>query len=223
MASDPPTQLYIVVTVPADPGRQAALGSALPHVLDVRPGLVSAVLLEPEPGAVLDARAASLVELIQKRSAAAILSNDAQLARTLRADGVHLSAAAGTMAAYEEARDILGTRFIVGADSTHSRHDAMSLGEGGAEYVAFGLGSHSTDAARVQRLELVAWWSEIFEVPCVALDIDTPQDADELAAAGADFLAVRMPTGLAPDDAARWLERHLEALAQPAGLRTATA
>lgn len=222
MASDPPTQLYVVAAVPSDSGRIAALAGALARVLDARPGLVSAVLLEPEPGATLDARAAPLVDLVQKRSAAAILSNDAQLARTLRADGVHIGAASDPMPAYEDARDILGTRFIVGAEATQSRHDAMSLGEAGAEYVAFGLGGHATAAAQAQRLALVAWWSEIFEVPCVALDIDDASDTAELAEAGADFLAVRLPAGLAPDDAARWVEGHAAALAGAAAVRATT-
>lgn len=222
MASDPPTQLYIVATVPPDTVARTLLGDALASALDARPGLASAVLFEPAPGTTLNAGAAPLVELVQKRAAAAILTNDAQLARTLRADGVHLGPSADTMAAYEEARDILGTRFIAGADATQSRHDAMSLGEAGAEYVAFGLAGHATDAARAQRRDLVQWWSDIFEVPCVALDIDTPDDAADLAAAGADFLAVRMPVGLAPGDAARWLDGYATALARSPGLRAVT-
>jgi thiamine-phosphate pyrophosphorylase len=75
----------------------------------------------------------------------------------------------------------------------------MSLGEAGAEYVGFGIPPHVEDraAAAERRLELVAWWSEIFEPPCVAFDVDTVEDAAALAAAGADFVAV--PAGAAPD------------------------
>jgi thiamine-phosphate pyrophosphorylase len=36
---------------------------------------------------------------------------------------------------------------------------------------------------------LVAWWSEIFVVPCVAFDIDDADAARRLAASGADFIA----------------------------------
>lgn len=222
MAHQPPTQLYVTVAVPGDRDAMTTLAAALARVLDARPGLVSAVLLEPGPGTALDASIAPLVDIVQKRSAAAILLNDAQLARTLRADGVHLGPCADVLAAFDEARDILGTRFVVGADATHSRHDAMSLGEAGVDYVAFGLGDHATDTDLVQRHDLVEWWGQIFEVPCVALDIDTADETAELAAVGADFVAVRMPAGLAPDDAARWLDKHATALAHSAGLRAAT-
>ncbi len=217
MASEPHTQLYIVVTVPADPARMPALGGTLAHVLDAprAHGLVSAVLFAPASGMSLDARIGPLVELVQKRAIAALVSDDAQLARTLRADGVHIGPSDDPLAAYEEARDILGTRFIVGVDSTASRHDAMSLGEAGAEYLAFGLTGGDAAAAAVRR-DLVAWWSEIFEVPCVALEAGAVADTAELAAAGADFVAVRLPPDLAPADAARWLDSHAAAVTAPA-------
>ena len=39
----------------------------------------------------------------------------------------------------------------------NSRHDAMSAGEAGAQFIAFsGLG-------------LIAWWADIFEIPAVSL------------------------------------------------------
>jgi thiamine-phosphate pyrophosphorylase len=68
----------------------------------------------------------------------------------------------------------------------------MLLGEAGAEYVGFGIPSHVEDraVAAARRLDLVAWWSEIFEPPCVGFDVDSVEDAGALAAAGADFIAV---------------------------------
>ena len=41
----------------------------------------------------------------------------------------------------------------------------------------------------------MAWWAEIFQVPCVAFDVETAQEAEALAAAGVDFVAVTLPAG----------------------------
>ena len=107
-----------------------------------------------------------------KAGAAVLIEGDARLARTTKADGVQLAWSGEPAQDYEDAREILGGRFIVGAASGTSRHDAMSLAEAGADYVAFGLTTGpGIDEARAQRDDLVAWWGEIFEVPCVACDV----------------------------------------------------
>ena len=81
--------------------------------------------------------------------------------------------------------------------------DAMTLAEDGADYIAFGIPPHVEDraAAAARRLELVAWWGEIFEMPCVAFDVDNIEEAIALAGAGADFVAVRAMPCRAPAEA----------------------
>src|SRR5215468_11215598 len=172
---------------------------------------VACVLIAPLPGAGLDAHAAGpLVEAAQRRNAAALIVEDAQLARTLRADGVHLSIAkTGTKTGandYGVIRSLVGRGGIVGVDAGISRHDAMTVAEDGADYVAFGAPAHLKDRAkaRLRRDELVAWWAEIFEAPCVALDVETPEEAEALARAGADFVGLRLPCA-APAAATREL------------------
>jgi thiamine-phosphate pyrophosphorylase len=146
-------------------------------------------------------QAKPLVAAAQKVGAAALLASDAKLARTLKADGVHLPVGA-TEADYKEAREILGQRFIIGADAGRSRDAAMHLGEAGAEYIGFGIPEFVGDmeTARARRLDLIEWWAEIVEVPCVALDVETAPDAEALARAGADFVAVRLASQMTPDD-----------------------
>jgi thiamine-phosphate pyrophosphorylase len=76
----------------------------------------------------------------------------------------------------------------------------MTLAEDCAEYVAFGapLDLSDLDKARARRAEMIAWWAEIFEVPCVALDVESAEAAEALARAGADFVAVTLPTAEPP-------------------------
>jgi thiamine-phosphate pyrophosphorylase len=179
---------------------------------------VACVLIAPLPGVGMDAHAAGpLVEAAQRRNAAALIVEDARLARTLRADGVHLSLANTGASTYGEVRSLVGRSGIVGVDPGISRHDAMTMAENGADYIAFGAPAYLNDRAkaRVRRDELIAWWAEIFEAPCVALDVETPEEAEALARAGADFVGLRLPCA-APAAATREL---VGAIAAALGLR----
>lgn len=177
-----------------EPGAGSA--QRLEAALGVAP--VHAVLIKPRAGAQIDRTIArGLIERIQASGAAALIERDADLAKELRADGVHLPWSADVAGAYVGARDILGNRFIVGAMAGGSRHDAMTLAEAGADYIGFGLPPEIADpeAAVAERRALVEWWAQIFEVPCVAFGVLTSAAAGECAKAGADFLGVPLPAG----------------------------
>jgi thiamine-phosphate pyrophosphorylase len=126
-----------------------------------------------------------LIELTQSRGLACLLDKDAALAERLGADGVHIDA---DPTAYVEARQRLGDSASIGVGCGLIRHDAMLLAELGADYVAFGTESGTIDAID-ELAQLIAWWSEIFVVPCVAWNVDSVSDAAKLAALGADFIA----------------------------------
>ena len=164
---------------------------------------------------ILPPELAPAVEQIQALGIATLIARDASLARLVKADGVHLPASKAAPAGYREARETVGSRFIVGVDVGRTRHDAMTLGEEGADYIAFGIPAHveDRDTARARRRELIAWWSEIFEIPCVAFDVETPEDAHDLAASGADFIALRVPAGLVPEDVEAYLSPFVAQLA----------
>ncbi len=96
----------------------------------------------------------------------------------------------------------------------------MILGEAGADYVGFGIPSHveDRDTAGQRRLDLVTWWSEIFELPGIAFDVETADDVAALARAGADFVAVRVPATVPGEERAAWLQKVQQAVAEPEGV-----
>jgi thiamine-phosphate pyrophosphorylase len=138
-------------------------------------------------------QAARLAEPLQAICAthevAFIVNDSIALARRLGADGVHLGQGDGTV---REARDALGREAQIGATCHASRHLAMEAGEAGADYVAFGSFFPSTTKASEHRPEpdLLSWWQNLFEIPCVAIGGITPDNCVPLVKAGADFLAV---------------------------------
>ena len=181
----------LMVAIEMGAGAPARLAAALASAR-----VASVVITVPEGAPAADVQ--TLIAAAQAGGAAALLRDDARLARTLKADGVHISV--GNAKAFGEVREVLGSRAIVGVDAGRSRHEAMLAGEGGAEYVAVGIPAHVEDRekAHKRRCELVAWWSEIFEVPVVAFDVTTAEEAAHLASAGADFIALNLPAGEPP-------------------------
>lgn len=166
---------------------------------------VASVVIRAAGRGTLDAgRVRLLVTAVQAKGAAALIESDARLARTLRADGVHLPVSTAGAAALAEAREIVGTGAIAGLDAGRSRHEAMTAGEAGADYIGFGIPDFVRDRAKAvaRRLDLVAWWAELFEMPCIAFDVATAEEAAGLAAAGADFVAVTLRAGVSAAEAA---------------------
>lgn len=213
-ADSAPSRLYLVLETGAN--AQARLDAALAGAIP------STLLLKAARGKSLDATSVlPLLEMAHKKDIAVMLADDAQLVRTTKADGVHLTWSKDIGQRAAEAREILGHRYMLGADVGRSRHDAMQIGEAGAEYVAFGIPSfvEDRDSARQRRAELCQWWSEIFEIPCVAFDVDGIEDAETLAALGTDFVALTIPPAAAADDIRRFVEdvdRRLAAAANAA-------
>jgi thiamine-phosphate pyrophosphorylase len=129
-----------------------------------------------------------LLPIAQSRDVAFLLNDDAQLAAQLGCDGAHLGQGDGD---HDTARKLLGDR-ILGITCHDSRHLAMEAGERGADYVAFGAFFPTTtkDTKHHAQPELLEWWSELMEIPCVAIGGITAANCAPLVRAGADFLAV---------------------------------
>jgi len=133
--------------------------------------------------------AAPLQALCAARDVAFIVNDSISLAKRIGADGVHLGQDDGTVA---EARQRLGREAQIGVTCHNSRHLAMEAGEAGADYVAFGAFFPTQTKQTEYRAEpdLLTWWQDLFEIPCVAIGGITPENCAPLVAAGADFLAV---------------------------------
>jgi len=130
-----------------------------------------------------------LQRICAEHDTAFIVNDSMSLAKRLGADGVHLGQSDGDV---REARALLGPAAQIGVTCHDSRHLAMSAGEAGADYVAFGAFYETTTKPSEYRPEpaLLSWWASLFEIPCVAIGGITPHNAAPLVAAGADFLAM---------------------------------
>ena len=149
----------------------------------------------------------------QSRDVAFLLNDRPDLARALGCDGAHVGQE--DMPA-REARRILGPDLTLGVSCHGSRELAMNAGEDGADYVAFGAffptGTKS-DAPVEAEPDILAWWSEIMELPAVAIGGITPDNCAPLVQAGADFLAVVSAVWSHPDGPAEGVRAMNAAIA----------
>lgn len=179
----PAPRLYLVTPPVADAQAVAAKISAVLATADV-----AAVLLRLAEGdeRTQTNRVKTLATIVQKAGAALIVEDHAEIAARGGADGSHIS----------DPQDIanatprLKPDRILGAGGLHTRHDAMTVAEAGADYVMFGepdVNGHRPSLDAV--LDRVEWWAEVFEIPCVAY-AERIEEIGELCAAGADFIAI---------------------------------
>ncbi len=68
----------------------------------------------------------------------------------------------------------------------------MVAAEQGADYVAFGAAfpTQTKDTMFRAEPELFQWWSDLIELPCVAIGGITAANCAPIVRAGADFLAI---------------------------------
>jgi thiamine-phosphate pyrophosphorylase len=147
-----------------------------------------------------------LREIAAARDAALLIEGDPRLAARLGVDGVHVE---GPEAVAEALASLKGER-IVGAGGLPLRDDAMTAAEAGADYVMFGEPGRDGEAPPLSAtVERVNWWAEIFEAPCVAYAARL-EDVAQIAAAGADFVALGGAVWDAADPAAavEWAMRE---------------
>ncbi|HEX5314823.1 MAG TPA: thiamine phosphate synthase [Gammaproteobacteria bacterium] len=179
-------RLYLITPPRLDP---VAFADRLSAALDG--GDVASVQLRLKDASDDEVRRAidALRPVAQSRNVAFILNDRPDLASASGCDGVHVGKDDPDVA---EARRIVGADAIVGVSAYDSRHRAMEGADDGADYVAFGAFFPTTTkiAEGHPEPEVLAWWSELMTVPCVAIGGIKVENGAVLVEAGADFLAV---------------------------------
>src|SRR5215471_8772671 len=181
--SRPLPRLYLATPEVEDP---SPLVSSLPGLLagaDIAAVLLRLKMADQRS---LIARVKALAPAIQNAGAALLLDGHVELVARAGADGAHVNG----LAALEEALPSLKPDRIAGVGGLVTRHDSMTAGESGADYVLFGepdaKGQRPSMEAIAERLQ---WWDELFEAPCVGFAASLAE-AGEFVAAGADFVLV---------------------------------
>lgn len=157
--------------------------------------------------------------IAQARDVAFILNDRPDLAVATGCDGVHVGKDDPDIAA---ARRIIGADAILGASAYDSRHRAMEVAEDGADYVAFGAFFPTTTKVAEGHPEpdILAWWSGLMVVPCVAIGGIKVENCGVLVKAGADFLAVSSGVWDHPDGPAAAVKAFNAAIAEALARRS---
>ncbi len=163
------------------PRLEAALGAGDVAAFQLR--------LKPADDEEIYKAAEALLPICHKFHVPLILNDRIDLARDVGADGVHLGQSDGSVA---EARAKLGLDAMIGVTCHNSRHLAFLAGDAGADYVAFGaFFPTKTKATKfTAEPELLSWWSDISEVPVVAIGGIIPEYCLAVISAGARVRAV---------------------------------
>jgi thiamine-phosphate pyrophosphorylase len=179
----PQPRLYLVT-----PRLDDAAAFAAPLSAALGAGDVAAVrlrLAEADEGSLIK-RIKALAGVVQSKDGALIVDGRPDLVARGGADGAHLA----DIEAFNDAVESLKPDRIAGVGGLATRHDAMLAAEGGADYVMFGEPDAAGKRPAFDAIEeRVAWWAEVFEIPCVGYAASLDEIAG-LVAAGADFVAL---------------------------------
>lgn len=179
----PMPRLYLATPVVDDP---APIAASLAEVLAGADVAAVLLRLKETDQRTMISRIKAIAPAVQARGAALLLDGHVELVARAGADGAHL----GNLAALEDALPSLKPDRIAGVGGLATRHDSMTAGELGADYVLFGEpdgnGQRPSSEAIAERLD---WWAELFEPPCIGFAASR-DEAYEFARAGADFVLV---------------------------------
>lgn len=131
--------------------------------------------------------AAALLDLCRRRGVALVINDDIELAASVGAHGVHLGKDDGDIAA---ARARLGANVVIGISCYDSIDRAREFAAAGADYLAFGAFYPSPTKPNARRAGIDLLRSaKPLGLPLVAIGGITPDNAQPLIDAGADYVA----------------------------------
>jgi len=135
------------------------------------------------------ALAERVVPLAQEKGVAAIIAGDTRVAGRVKADGIHVEG--GGRQALADAVERHAGKMIVGAGGAKTRDDALELGEEQPDYIFFGrFGYDNKPEPHLRNLTLGGWWAEMISIPCIVLGGTDTASVSDVAATGAEFVAL---------------------------------
>ena len=212
----PLPRLYLATQPIDDP--QALLG-VLADLLKAADIAAVLLRLKPSDPRTLISRIKALAPVIQDRGATLLLDGQVDLVARGGADGAHLSG----LEAFEEALPALKPDRISGVGGLTPRHDSMTAGELGADYVLFGEPDENGQRPSTQAIcDRLQWWDEVFELPSVGF-AGTLEEVGAFTAAGADFILAGDFIWSASEGPLKSLHAALEAIRKAHGAIPANA
>lgn len=183
MAEDTP-QLYLITPPVID---LDAFPPLLSRLLDSHDIACLRLSLASQDEDVILRSGDALREIAHGRDIPLVIEDHVLMVERLGLDGVHLGDATRPV---RKLRKEIGTDAIIGSFCGNKRHDGMTAGEAGADYVSFGpVGASALGAGEQAARELFEWWSAMIELPVVAEGALT-RDLIQSLAPATDFFAI---------------------------------
>src|SRR5690606_5709897 len=119
---------------------------------------------------------------------AVIVAGEPRIAARVHADGIHAEGSKDSIGDLIERHQ---SKMMVGTGGVTTRDDALELGELQPDYIFFGrFGFDNKPEPHPRNLKLGGWWAEMVQIPCIVLGGSTLETASEVAATGAEFVAL---------------------------------
>lgn len=166
-----------------------AFAETLEAVLSAAPIACLQIRLKDMPDEEIVERANVLVPICHAHGVMVLINDNPEIATQTGADGVHLGQSDMDI---NLAKTLLSDDAVIGVTCHNSKELAFKAGSDGAMYVGFGafFESRTKPEAELAELEILTWWHEAIEIPCVAIGGITVDNAKAVIEAGADFIAI---------------------------------
>ena len=130
-----------------------------------------------------------LQSLCTQYHATCIINDDIELARSIKADGVHLGKSDISLT---EARQKLGEKIIIGVSCYDDMDIALEAEKNNADYVAFGVmfASKTKPDAVTTELDIISKAKQQLSIPLCTIGGITHRNIDQLIRQGTDMAAV---------------------------------
>jgi thiamine-phosphate pyrophosphorylase len=183
----PQCELYLIT--PSRIDDLDAFASLLDQVLEAGDVACVQLRLKDTPDDAFIAAAKKLMPICHKHGVAFLVNDRADIAAEVGADGVHLGQHDGDV---KTARTLMGHDGDIGVTCHDSMHLAFEAGEAGADYVAFGafFDTPTKETEYRPTPDILTTWSEVTDLPCVAIGGITVDNCQSMIDAGAHFIAV---------------------------------